>query len=162
MAAEGLEAFSVGSKGARSIPANGGNEKRVVNAGAAKLFYKATSDVSTADTEIAVGGSIRIEQTTWVISDSECRVLVEDLASASSVDETEVREIAEGVIEDLIGVTVAAQTDDRLEANSERGLGFWEPESESEARPTTHAHYAIKADFTPVNAKDDDLLGESE
>lgn len=59
------------------IPADTTQPKTVINQSGGTIYYKATSDVSTGDTSVAVGGSVRITAGRYFISASVSKVRVE-------------------------------------------------------------------------------------
>lgn len=76
MSLESYDLFSVDKFNAYAVSADPINQKRLTNVGGGKLFYKTASDVDTGDTELAVGASVTLEATNWIISESTSRVLV--------------------------------------------------------------------------------------
>jgi hypothetical protein len=58
--------------------------KKVTNAAGGKLFYKVSSDVSTSSTEVAVGSSVTFEATNFLISETESKVIVENLEAVQA------------------------------------------------------------------------------
>jgi len=75
--------YVVGKSKAKLIYATPEYQARVVNNGSGKLYYKATSDVSTSSTEVASGSAFSTETTVWVISDTRSNVTVEHREASS-------------------------------------------------------------------------------
>lgn len=76
--------FNVGKVTAVLINADPSNQKRITNTVGGKLHYKTTSAVSTSDSGLEPGEGLTIVQTTWIISASESKVLIDNFAGAAS------------------------------------------------------------------------------
>lgn len=72
-----FDSFSVGKIKPILISAAPDNQKRIINTGAGKLFYKTAENVGTGDTEVAAGAAVTIKASVWVISETNTKVLVE-------------------------------------------------------------------------------------
>src|SRR6202008_3255364 len=84
MPLEANDLYSVGKTNPILVGGTSKLLKKVTNAGGGKLFYKATSDVKTSDTEVAVGSSVTFEATAFIISETESKVIVENLEGTQS------------------------------------------------------------------------------
>lgn len=78
------DSYSVGKSTPVLVGATPRLLKKVTNAAGGKLFYKVSSDVSTSSTEVAVGASVTFEATNFLISETESKVIVENLEAVQA------------------------------------------------------------------------------
>jgi hypothetical protein len=88
MGIKSYDTFVVGKVFARQIAANPERQAKIVNMTGGKLFYKNEADVDTGDTELANGASVTTEETLWIISETQTKVLVEHLDGLTVQDFT--------------------------------------------------------------------------
>lgn len=137
------ETFMVGKTNPIIIGATPEAQKRVLNTAGGKLFYKATSDVKTSDTEVAVASSVTTESTIFLISETESRIIVENLEGIVAQDVT---------VKDMLTVTGTTTT-----ATPTAVPGFyagqWNPAAATSGTDTTPAEKKlfVTSIFVPVN-----------
>jgi len=80
---ESIDSFTLGKTTPKLINATPTVPAKIINGTGGKIFYKNAENVTTSDTEIAVGASFTTESVVWIISESRSNVLVEHPAPNS-------------------------------------------------------------------------------
>jgi hypothetical protein len=122
-AVKSYDTFSVGKVDAVEIVADPERQAKITNMTGGKLFYKNAADVDTGDTELANGKSVTTEETLFVISETQTKVLVEHLEGLTVQDLTVTDAINSiGGVSLPVEVKNGAELADVIEALEEVGL----------------------------------------
>lgn len=155
MPLEPVDTFKVGKITAKLINASPTDQRRIVNGSGGKIFYKTASNVSTSDTEVAVGSSVTVEQVVWIISETSSRVLVEHLIGDTAQDVTAADELVSKGTLKVTGATTL--TGGIATATTAPGFyaGGWNPVAATSGTDTTPAEKKlfVTSIFLPVNKK---------
>lgn len=147
------DTWNVGKSAAVGIYADTANQKKIINAHGGTLYYKTTSAVSTSDSSLATGESLTVEQPYWVISNTECTVIVEAKIGETVQDSTITDQLTVSGATTLTGA--ATLTGGIVSGAPGFYAGGWNPVAATSGTDTTPAEKKlfVTSIFLPVNKK---------
>lgn len=142
--------FTLGTS-ARFINADTDNQKKVRNGGPSSIYYKATSDVSASDTEVASGASVEITASQYFISAASSSVIVEEVTGEALVDEVRA---ATATFSSTLAVTGATTLTGGVAGGIPRNVCTWQAVAATSGTDTacTNGTAYTGSVFLPMNA----------
>lgn len=137
---------------ARYVSADTDNVKKVHKNSGGSTYWKTSSDVSSADTELVVGTPVTISVGTWFISTTSASIMEEQLGV--SVKASDVITADDITVGDKLLVTGEAEIDGALNHDGTTA-GFFNVTPVT--RPTAYTQTYATADKTHANATSADL-----
>lgn len=151
MPLESYDIFNVGKLTAKRIGASPTLQAKITLMTGGKLYYKVSSDVSTSDTEIT--STITVEETVWVISAGESKILVEHLVGVAGQDLAVADDVTIGDTLKVTGITTPTGGIAAPSAIPGAYAGGWHPAAATSGTDTTPAEKKlfVTSLFLPVN-----------